>query len=534
MKRSVLKVLAALLVLVTLLSGCGAWNQFRNMMQLGMPVSFDEMQYVRPDVTVFRQELDSTLALAETETDVDVLMNAVYGLYTLYYDFMTNYSLANIYYCKDVTDIYWDKEYSWCMKKSTQISAGMDQLLYALADCPLRQELETDAFFGAGFFDAYEGDSLWDDTFTDLMEQETVLLDQYYALHAQAQSVDSYSEEYFAGVGYQIEQVFMQLVALRQQIAEHAGYAAYPDFAYEFYFRRDYTPEQAAGYLQQIRQELVPLYQNLDKSVWAPMKESCSEEETLSYVRLCAQTMGGTAQEAFQTMEELGLYDITYSEKKYDASFEVFLVSYYTPYVFMNPQGNGRDKLIFTHEFGHFCNDYAAGGSVVGVDVAEVFSQGLEYLSLCCCENTQALTRMKMADSLSIFVEQAAYASFEQRVYGLNRETLTVEAIRDVYRQVNEEYGLAEKGRDARDYTLIPHIFISPMYVVSYVVSNDAAMQIYQLELAQTGAGRKLWEDSLFTKQMGYMGFIKEAGLKSPFEEGRVAEIRATLEEKLK
>ena len=188
--------------------------------------------------------------------------------------------------------------------------------------------------------------------------------------------------------------------------------------------------------------------------------------------------------------------------------------------------------MSFTHEFGHFCNDYAVGGSVVGIDVAEVFSQGLEYLSLSYCKDTKALTKMKMADSLCVFVEQAAYAKFELDVYML--EEVTVENVQNAFAGAMNDFGMSQWGIGSRDYIQVPHFFVSSMYVISYVVSNDVAMQIYQAELAETGAGVELWENGLYSMEAGLLAFVEETGLKNPFEEGRVDEIRKTFEEKLK
>lgn len=291
MKKRFLRMAALLLAAVLLLTGCNmptlgdVMNKLYSAIQLGFVTPFDEMEYVRPDPDQFRQEMDTCMELAQTETDVDTLMESVYTVYGLYYDFATNYYLANIHYCKDMTDSYWSEEYSYCMEQEAQISAAMDQLLYALADSPLRAELESDSFFGEGFFDLYEGDSLWDETFTALMEQESALLDQYYDLNAQAVEVEYYSEEFFSGYGYQIEEVFLELVKVRRQIATYAGYDSYPAFAYEFYFYRDYTPEQTVSYLEQIKTELVPLYTGIDTTVWEPMPTSISLASGLAKAR---------------------------------------------------------------------------------------------------------------------------------------------------------------------------------------------------------------------------------------------------------
>ena len=535
MKKTLIKLVALLLTLALTLSGCSGGglldmiNDFWVSMQNGMITHFEDMEYTRPDMDGFRKLLEDTMAEIPEAKDVDELMESVFALYEFYYEFDTSYQLANIHYCQDMTDLYWDEEYSWCMANSSEVTAGMDKLLYALADCDLREELEVEKYFGEGFFDSYEGDSLWDETFTELMNQENALVDQYYDLTAKLESDTAATEMDYVG---QIEAVFANLVKVRQDIAEYAGYESYPDFAYEFYFYRDYSAADTLAYLEQIQEELVPLYLKLDSSVWTPYYQNCSETQTFNYVKECAQAMGGVAKNAFNLLEMAGLYDITYSEKKYPASFEVYLLSYYAPFIFVNPMGNQTDKMSFTHEFGHFCNDYAVGGSVVGIDVAEVFSQGLEYLSLSYCKDTKALTKMKMADSLCIFVEQAAYAKFELDVYML--EEVTVENVRKAFAGAMNDFGMSQWGIGSQDYIQVPHFFLSSMYVISYVVSNDVAMQIYQAELAETGAGVELWENGLYSMEAGLLAFVEETGLKNPFEEGRVTEIRKTFEEKLK
>lgn len=535
--KKLLRVVAMLAAVALLLTGCNMpeledlMEDVYSLIVLGTATSFEDMEYVRPDMEQFRQQLETCTSLAQGDTDVDDMMDAVYALYDSYYGFYTNYNLSNIHYCKNMTDIYWTEEYNWCLENSSEVDAGMDQLLYTLADSSLKEELESDQFFGDGFFDAYTGDSIWDETFTGLANAESTLLTEYYDLTAASAEAPYYSEEFFEGYGLQLEELFVELIRVRQEMAAYAGYESYPAFAYDFYFNRDYTPEQAGAYMEQIRQELVPLYSELDHSAWDALYAETTQEEMLAYTQECAAAIGGVAENAFELMEKANLYDITYSENKYDASFEVFLPSYYLPYVYVCPTGLARDKLTLTHEFGHFCNDYAAGGTIASVDVAEIFSQGLEYLSLFYCENTAELEKGKLADSLATFVEQSAYAAFEQQVYALEGDALTVDNVRNVYQQVLDGYGLSSRGRDHRDYVLVPHFFIVPMYVFSYVVSNDAAMQIYQAEQAEAGAGLALWEDNLSTMQPQFLGFVEEAGLKSPFVEGRAAQLRETFEE---
>jgi hypothetical protein len=69
------------------------------------------------------------------------------------------------------------------------------------------------------------------------------------------------------------------------------------------------------------------------------------------------------------------------------------------------------------------------------------------------------------------------------------------------------------------------------MYIISYVVSNDASLQLYQLEQKQKGAGLACLESNLATTQGQFLAFIREAGLESPFTPGRLTTVRQLLEQ---
>ena len=96
------------------------------------------------------------------------------------------------------------------------------------------------------------------------------------------------------------------------------------------------------------------------------------------------------------------------------------------------------------------------------------------------------------------------------------------------------EFGFGDLGANKIFFTQIPHFYTNPMYVFSYVVSNDAAMQLYQLECAEAGAGLAALEANLATTETTFLAFLQSAELESPFADGRVKSIRATFEDILK
>ncbi len=497
-------------------------------------VAFSDMEYTRPDMVQLKQKLEDAI-LASEKDNLALIMDRVYEFYDVYDGFYTNYYLADIHYCSDLTDMYWEDEYNFCLENSAAVDGTLEELYYALAKSPALEELEGEEYFGPGFFDSYQGENNWDATFTAMLEEESRLQTEYYALSEIAIGYEYGSEEYYDACGKEMIRVLLDLIRLRQEIAAYWGYPDYVQFATDFYYYRDYTPGQSEAYLQDVCRELVPLYREYaQSSKWDLGWKTSTEAQTYEYVKTVAESMGGTVKDAFELMEKAQLYDISYSPNKYNSSFELYLPTYYQPYVFLCPQQTVFDQLTFAHEFGHFCNDYASYGSYAGIDVMEVFSQGMEYLSLSYAGENGDMVWLKMADCLSLMVEQSAYAAFEQQMYALTGEELTEENLRALYEEVALAYGFDAIGYTDWEFVTINHYYTNPMYIISYVVSNDAALQLYQMEREEPGAGFACYQENLDTQCSYFLEFLEEAGLESPFEEGRVAAIRRTLEESLK
>lgn len=514
-----MKRIAAVVLCVLLLCGCGATNA----LGFSAVVRYEEMTYTRPDLDRAAECCQAALDAAAEAKSVDSVLNAVWDYYDVYNDFTTNYNLAYIRYHRDLGDYYWQTEQEFCAANAAQLDLYLEDIYYALADCPLRTELETE-YFGEGYFADYEGEGWYDEELVAMLEREQELIGEYYD-RSESVTAEYYTDAYFDECALPLAQVLAELTALRQEIAAWVGYDSYTDFAWDYDYYRDYTPDQAADYLREIQQELVPIYRRMNgREVWAPGMEVCTEREVFRYVKDTARAMGGVTEEAFRLLEQGKLYDISASPKKSGLSFEVYLPGYYEPYVFLSGTGTAYDCLTFVHEFGHFANDYASAGTAAGTDVMEVFSQGMEYLSLCYGDVPEGFDTMKLADSLSVYVEQAAYAAFEQKLYSLSPGELTGQNLLDLYESIGRSYGFDSMDWDPRDLVTVPHFYSNPMYVISYVVSNDAAMQLYQLELQTPGAGRKVFEESLDTEAACFLEFLEEAGLEAPF--GRVGQVR--------
>ena len=538
MKKKFLRVIALVLVCV-MLAGCIDLSSFAEAVDSAVEdqtldvTPYADMEYSRPDMQALEDILERACADAAGD-EVLPIIDRVWEFYDAYDWFYTNYSLADIRYSCDLTDAYWEEEYNYCLENSARVDAMLEELYYALAKSPCLELLESEMYFGEGYFDSYQGENNWDEEFVALMEQEAALISRYYELSGQAANYETGSEAYYEACYEDMAQVLVDLIKLRHEIAAYWGYTDYNQFATDFYHYRDYSVQEGRAYLELIREELVELYRQVNQSgIWTNGYAYATEEDTYAYVKETAEYMGGIVWEAFLVMDQGGLYDISYGANKYNASYEVYLTSYYVPFVFMNPSLTTYDYLVFAHEFGHFCNDYAAGYSYAGVDVLEFFSQGMEYLSLCYGEDNPQLTKMKMADSLCLYIEQAAFATFEMRMYDIPDEELSTEALAELYEQVALEYGFETIDYDPREFISITHFYTNPLYIISYVVSNDAAMQLYQLEQEYKGEGLKIFEENLTTEEYFFLSFLESAGLENPLTKERVQAVRKTFEDVL-
>lgn len=64
-----------------------------------------------------------------------------------------------------------------------------------------------------------------------------------------------------------------------------------------------------------------------------------------------------------------------------------------------------------------------------------------------------------------------------------------------------------------------------PFYVISYPVSNDIAMQVYELEQQDRGAGLEKYLEILDRQYPGLIDTVESGGLQSPFEPGRIEHV---------
>ncbi len=552
-----IRLIALALVLILLLTGCKellaqARENARDKLLPGeseAPDTFASFAYVRPDMETLEALLGDCREAVEQGYSYRVLNEKIDGFYMELDNYDTMMSLANIRYAQDLTDTYYRDEYDYCVSQMSDVQRLLEDLFVTLAKSEYVDKLEADSF-GEGFFymytapagsgDDWEYESIWDETYTSLYEREGQLANEYYARQEALSDLTFETDGDYAKALEQLGPLYVELITVRQEMADYLGYDSYEELAGEYY-NRTYTPAQTEAYLASIREHLVPIYKEVDRSkLWDRVYETRSSEKMcMEYVSSAARAMGGSVERAYDLLERKELCDIAPGASKAAGSFEIYLPTFGVPFILMNPTGYLDDLLGFAHEFGHFANDFAAEGTYASADINEIFSQGMGYLALCYADSPdddtlELLKDYTMASSLCTYVEQAAYYSFEQQAYRLTGEELTTENLCDLFGQTLQDFGLDSSQWDGREWTLIPHFYQQPFYVFSYVASNDGAMQLYQMELEGPGSGLALysrmlrdWEDVPLTD------YLSQYELQDPLAPGRVEELAGLFRDRL-
>ena len=578
------RLLALTLALCLLLSGCLPYRIWKRLLRRGEGVlenaayqaadvfeacsemsgempRFSELPYESPDAAALGEIFETAREMAGESTDVDALMDALDRAFVAYDRFYTLDSLAMIRSDTDQTDDYWAREYDRCERLIPQVEQWFTQMLQACAGSPKRRALEARGYFAPGELDYYEENDDYPEEWVALMERESDLEAEYrllsedFDLDGEQMNLSDYlaredlSEEeyaqaytaYLRSVNAEAARIYAELIGVRQEIAAACGYDSFERYRYDSY-GRDYSPAEVEAYLTDIRESMGPYHKALLEGGEYDRREYplLSDRELLRNLERVTGALGAPADEAFDFMEQYELYNVRADLRKASVSYTAYLYSYYAPYLFLDAYGDVEDLMGASHEFGHFLASYVQGSNgSASLDLDETMSQGMEYLTLTRLRDTltrpryEALLRIKLLDTLDTYAEQAAWAAFEQAAYALPEEERTAERFNALSAECLRAYGCSDAEQDVLWWTQIDHLFQMPFYMVSYCVSVDAAMQIYELALEDPEAAWDVYCILLDTPDLPFSEALDAAGLESPFAPGRIEKARRTIEAQL-
>ena len=542
-------ILAAGAVIISLFSP-GSEFEFIPFAKKPGEVHFSDMNYERPNGAAISDNLSKLTDMIKSNKSFTEQSRLFTTINTDLSNYKTMMSLAEIHYYKDTTDDFYKTESDFLKDEYVGIYNKICILLDTIETSSFKVNYER-SFLGSGYFNNWTPMTKSPEAIKLLKEEQALISEyqdllsnafvnykgEYVSVHSeemaalspdqQAEVIDLYYEKYNPLLG----NIYAELTILRLELAKEMN-TDYVSYAYKS-FDRDYTPEQANAYMDEIAKHVFPLASkiNYDSSELYEKADTMTSFYSLAHA---AGKMGGDVEKAFNYMMKYGLFELSASENKVGLSFETFLDKYNTPFIFTSSTGTANDFLTYAHEFGHFVYDYVNLGAGVTIDSTEIASQAMAYIMPLYSNGIGSLDgndmlRCSLNETIDLYFSACFINKFETAVYALPKDEITAEKMNELAKEIALEIGLSKSTADSLSMSWIElqHIYIYPMYYVSYVVSNDTSLQILEAELNGRGEGGVKTLDKLLTKDhaLPLYDSLKKEGFESPFDAGRAEKI---------
>lgn len=520
-------------------------------------VAWSEMDCLPFDYEAFEEKLAEFSALAQAG---DEKMIAAYdALNDDIKMFNTSYRVAYVHYDADNTAADWIQKYNDVFSPYLTASDA-----FCLACQEALQGPSADAFaehigpYAADAFRQY--DSMGQEGYALQLRESQLLYDfkealgdtsnvtfmhrgkswtfaQLYGLQGTALSYVEYYEVYYGlcdSLAKQAGPIFEDLVAVRNEIAQYAGYENYNEYAYERMYGRNYTPEDAKALTGKIR-DIIAKYSDLSTKTAEPataLGEMIGDADAmLEALHTATKDIDPILDSTWKMLTEYGLYEIGTGSSRTSGGYCSKLPAYGTAVIFLTTDCTpwyNMSSLI--HEFGHFSNYLVAQSDNVAVgtesmDVAEIQSIGLEMLALdkygeIYGENADTMKLAILGDALRRLATEGILTEFEIAIYenpGQSYEEMSL-----LWDTLNEKYGYSPLGRSNHSWMNSLQFIEKPGYVISYVVSELSAIEIWHIAETDRDAAVDAYIDMLYVCTAGanYFEATKQAGLSDFRTEG--------------
>jgi len=310
------------------------------------------------------------------------------------------------------------------------------------------------------------------------------------------------------------EEIFDQLVKLREQIAKNAGFANYRDYAFRSRCRFDYTPADCLNFHSAIEQQIIPALRelqterrrqlNLDRlRPWDLAVDPLNRpplrpfERVATLVSACQTIFDQLDPElaaGFRAMIDRRLLDLDNRKGKAPGGYQATLAETRLPFIFMNAVGVQRDVETILHEAGHAFHTLAARDEDLyayrhaPIEFCEVASMSMELLGNEFIEafysppDARRARRDHLEGIVEVFPWIAAVDAFQHWIYTHpghtpSERTAAWLSLMDRFGGDVDWSGCEEARANLWHRQL--HIFLHPFYYVEYGIAQLGALQVW-------------------------------------------------------
>lgn len=538
--------------------------------------NFSQVEYQHPD----GQSVVQLIGKAQQQAQDDLLpLGLLHSLRKIgdatedYYSMMT---IAQIRNYADVNDTFYSAEMEYLDTWDARIQSEYNQLFKMIQQSRF-QSMTQEIYGSSGAEDMQMSAQSSSKEILSLQEQEKKLEAQYYYEYAQAtvttpegevlfsslepQGQTAYYSQFIDRYNQTLGTLYLDLVSLRDQMAQLLGYDSYTEVADLNMHRSSYTREQIQQFRELLKQTLVPVYSGYLKDFYRRAENQTSAgyvylmgepsptpqgdwKDTLERFSQVFSKMALETGECYEYLLSHGFIDAQPSQTKANVTFSTLIYSLNTPFLFANMDGSENDVYSISHEFGHcfaIWEQLKRGSRSEGrsMDVCEIHSQAMQMMTLPYYEafygeDADVARRYDVFTIVSGILTAALNDEFQEQIY--RQPQMTVEQLNELYLELALEYGLVVESpysdlqTFSKGWFTTNQYFDTPFYAIDYSLSGCVALEFLQRSMEDSQGALDTYL-VLVRQDAGYdfLTALEKTGLQSPFSEEQLVELSELL-----
>ncbi|MCR4939163.1 MAG: M3 family oligoendopeptidase [Treponemataceae bacterium] len=556
-------------------------------------MKFSEMPYKRPDFEACKTELRSKIEAFKNAENAEEQIRCIDEINVLHNHIETQAELSNIRHSINNKDEFYEKENDYWDEYGPLYENESQALAKTILASPFLEELKKK--YPEQYFSILEMDiKSFDQCVIEDMQEENKLASKYNRIRATAQ-IDFDGKTYtlpklavfledpdrsvrkraakaicdfYGSHEQEIDEIYDKLVKVRDKIAKKLGFKNFVELGYVRMKRSDYNASDVAGYRRQILDIVTPMAQELVeeqrkrlgyetiydydldyKFASGTPKPQGSPEWIVEKGRKMYSELSPETDEFFTMMADNELLDLVSKDGKEGGGYTTFITDYKSPFIFSNFNGTSGDIEVLTHEAGHAFQVYCSRNITLPeciwptYESCEIHSMSMEFFTYPWMKNffgkdTDKFYYDHLAGTVRFLPYGVLVDHFQHEVY--EHPEMTPAERKATWRMLEKMYMPWKKYDDEDLYERGGwwfkqlHIFNSPFYYIDYTLAQVCAQQFFG---KMNKDFKEAWKDYLHLCQLGgtqsFLGLVKEAKLKNPFEEGTVAATMGVVKEKL-
>ncbi len=446
-------------------------------------VTQNDLLYKGIDISELKKNIASIQTLLKKKGNEDRIISLSEKCFSVYTDAECQYSLATLAYDRNCSEenLANLNEITDISLEVTEILSGLIYDIYESKEYSYLLELLFGDTETALYFALPD-----DDEIVDLLDREVKLQNRYSEIYG---DTDACAE------------LFVELVAVRNKIAEKMGYDNYAKYANAEIYGREYTDEEISEFYGAVKEYYVPLY---EKAMFALLFSNgadipMDEDDILLNARSAVRKINPELGEAFEYLIANNVYDIRPSENKNPGAgaYTLLIPRLNVPYIYINPMGDYGNNGIYNvttliHEFGHFASmlstpemefSDAPAFLSASIDTAEIHSQGLEVLSEryygeMFGSSASMMRYYLLCTLVGAVIDGCLFNQWQEQVYAMENPSVEKLNIELAY-LIGEYYGECTPEEAQELWTELRHNYQLPMYYLSYALSASTVLGLY-------------------------------------------------------